>query len=435
MLRRLALVLAVLTASASGFLFSSAAVAEPATTVTYPAGSNATRYSGLAFDTCTAPSLAAMQAWGASPYRAVGVYIGGVNRTCAQPQLTASWVTSVSKLGWKLLPIYKGLQPWCGGKPTDQKITATGATTQGTAAAADAAAKARALGMLPGSGLYLDIENYSTTDTACRTATLRFASAYTKELHRRGYLSGVYANLSSGAVHLSQTYLSTSYARPDVLWIARWDNNSSLAGWAGIPDSQWAVHQRAKQYQGDHTETYGGVTINIDSDRLDAPVATVAYDYRVMSSTALNARSGPSTSYPVVRSYAPGAVVRVICQAAGAKVGTTSIWDRLSDGSYVTDYYVNTPSNTSWSAPLHRCRYPYQVTTANGVAKRTGPGISYPSTGTLPNGALAWVFCQHAGSKVGTTSVWNKLEDARWSTDYFIATPSNTTYSAPVPRC
>ena len=37
---------------------------------------------GLAFDTCTAPALATVRAWGASPYRA----IGGVNRTCGQPQ-------------------------------------------------------------------------------------------------------------------------------------------------------------------------------------------------------------------------------------------------------------------------------------------------------------------------------------------------------------
>jgi hypothetical protein len=68
-------------------------MAEPATTARYAAGATATRYSGLAFDTCTAPPLAAIAAWGASPYRAIGVYIGGVNRTCGQPELTASWVT------------------------------------------------------------------------------------------------------------------------------------------------------------------------------------------------------------------------------------------------------------------------------------------------------------------------------------------------------
>src|SRR5262249_31713394 len=44
-----------------------------------------TLYSGLGFDACSAPSSAQMTAWGASPYRAIGVYIGGTNRGCTQP--------------------------------------------------------------------------------------------------------------------------------------------------------------------------------------------------------------------------------------------------------------------------------------------------------------------------------------------------------------
>jgi hypothetical protein len=34
--------------------------------------------------------------------------------------------------------------------------------------------------------------------------------------------------------------------------------------------------------------------------------------------------------------------------------------------------------------------------------------------GSLPTGALAWVTCQRVGSKVGTTSVWDKLTNGRW---------------------
>jgi uncharacterized protein YraI len=411
------------------------AAAEPATSVSYPAGASATRYTGLAFDACTAPTVAVLSAWGASPYRAVAVYVGGVNRTCAQPQLTPSWVAEVSRRGWRLVPVYKGLQPWCGARPTDKKITAAGATSEGVTAAADAAAKGSALGMLPGSGLYLDVENYSTTDLSCRAAVLRFVSGWTKELHRRGYLAGVYANLASGARDLAASYLSTSYARPDALWMARWDGSSALTGWAGIPDVRWAVHQRAKQSRGDHLETYGGVTIPIDSDRFDAPVATVAYPYRVTSGSALNARAGPSTAYLVVRSYSPGTTVRLVCQTAGAKVGTTGVWNKLVDGSYVTDNYVSTPSRTSWSPPLPRCSYPYQVTAPGSLAERTGPGVRYPAVGALPAGALAWVVCQCAGSRVATTSVWDWLADGRWVSDYYVASPSGVSWSRPVPRC
>ena len=243
-------------------------------------------------------------------------------------------------------------------KPALQKIVPSEAASQGRAAADDAAAKAKALGMGYGSALYDDIENYATTNTACRAAVLRFVSGWTKELHRLGYLAGVYANFSSGAQDLSSVYTSTSYARPDALWIARWDQNASLARWAGIPGSRWAVHQRVKQYRGGHNQTYGGVTIKIDSDYVDAPVATVAHGYTVTSTSPLNARTGPSTSHAIVRTYAPGSTVQVVCQAPGSAVASTSVWDKLADGTYVTDYYLSTPSNTGYSAPLARCNTP-----------------------------------------------------------------------------
>ncbi len=94
-----------------------AAPADPSTTVSYPAPASATSYSGLAFDACTAPPLADMQAWGASPYHAIGIYVGGQNRTCAQPELTSSWAGSVSALGWRLVPIFKGRQPRAVARP------------------------------------------------------------------------------------------------------------------------------------------------------------------------------------------------------------------------------------------------------------------------------------------------------------------------------
>ncbi|NUK20549.1 DUF1906 domain-containing protein [Streptomyces lunaelactis] len=437
-LRRFAvLAAAAVLGAGTALTFAPPVAAEPATAVGFPSGASATRYSGLAFDTCTAPPLTAIRAWSASPYRAVGVYIGGINRTCAQPQLTASWVTSVSALKWRLLPIYKGLQPPCGGRPTDAKISYAAATarSQGTAAAADAIAKAKSLGMQPGSAFYNDIEHYVQTDNTCRLAVLSYVSGWTKELHRLGYVSGVYMNLNLGARQLSDAYTSTSYARPDALWIARYDGTDSLKGWTNIADSKWASHQRAKQFKGSHDETYGGVTLNIDTDRLDTPVATVAYTYTVTSSTALNARTGPTTGYPVAKSYAPRSALKVVCQAPGSTVGSTPVWDKLSDGTYVTDRYVSTPSNTTYSAPLPRCTYPYQTTAPGGLTVRTGPGTSYAAVGTLPNGALAWVYCQRSGSTVATTKIWDRMDNGRYVSDYYVATPSNTTYSKPAPRC
>jgi uncharacterized protein YraI len=263
---------------------------------------------------------------------------------------------------------------------------------------------------------------------------LSYISAWTKELHRLGYLAGMYANLSSGAKHLSEAYVAPAYARPDALWMARWDGIAGLTGWAGIPNAHWSNHQRGKQYRGDHDETYGGVKINIDSNRFDAPVATVGYAFQVTSSANLNGRIGPKTSTPIVQAYAPGATVGVVCQTAGTKIGTTSVWNKLTDGNYVSDYYLSTPSNTSYSAPLPRCTYPFQVTIPT-LNKRTGPGPRYAISGTLPGGALGWVTCQRSGSKVATTSVWDRLDDGRYVSDFYLPTPSKTTYSPPLPRC
>ena len=436
-LRRRALSMAVAGGATTLALLAAAspAAAQPATTVSYPAWSSATRYVGAAFDTCTAPPLASLQAWGASPYRAVGVYVGGVNRTCSQPELTRTWTAQATALGWSLLPVYKGLQPPCGGKATDQKIIPAQAASEGTAAADDAAAQGKTLGMLHGSAFYNDIENYSATDAACRTAVLTYLSGWTRELHRLGYISGVYANLSSGAPQLSGVYTSASYARPDALWIARYDGNQALTGWAGIPGQQWAAHQRAKQYLGGHDEMYGGVTINIDNDNLDTPVATVAHPYTATGNNPVKSRTGPGTSYRVTGTHSPGTPVAVLCQAHGTPFGTTQVWDRLTDGTFVTDYRVSTPSKTGYSAGLPRCTYPYQVTAAGGLNEHTGPGVSYPTTGVLPGGALGWVTCQQAGSKTGTSPVWDKLRDGHWVPDYYLASPSKTSYTASVPRC
>ncbi|HSI93645.1 MAG TPA: glycoside hydrolase domain-containing protein [Jiangellaceae bacterium] len=412
------------------------AIAEPETPVTYPSGSSANRASGLGFDTSSAPSLAALKAWkGTSPYTTVNIYFGGNNRACAQPELTKAWVRDATKMGWKLLPTYMGHQPSCmfGNKP--YRYTASNATSRGTADAKDAIVKAKELGLRAGSALYADVEHYDRTDSSCRTAVLRYVSAWTTTLHAAGYLAGVYAHQDSGLRDLSANYNSTTYARPDAVWMARWDGNTALTGWPTAPNSQWAFWQRAKQYRGDHNETWGGVTINIDSDSLNAPVATVARSYKVTSKTALNARKGPSSTYAIVTSYAPGKSLSVVCQGSGQKVGTTSVWDRLTTGAWVSDYYMSTPSSTGFTSQLPRCTYPGQVTTTS-LNARTGPGASYPITGNpLPRGALAWVMCQKAGSKVGTTSVWNKLRDGRWVSDYYVSNRSNTSWSAPVPRC
>ena len=120
-----------------------------------------------------------MQAWTSSPYHAIGIYVGGQNRTCAQPELNSGWVGAVSLLGWRLIPIFKGRQPPCGGKPTDLKIVPAAAAPEGTWAAGSAAEQAMTLGMIEGSAIYYDMEAYTTGNASCKNAVLTFLSAWT----------------------------------------------------------------------------------------------------------------------------------------------------------------------------------------------------------------------------------------------------------------
>jgi len=428
---------ALLGALVIGALVPDVARADPSTPATYPAAASATRVQGRFFDTCTAPSLGALAAWrGASPYIGVNIYFGGRNRGCPQPNLTAPWVASSSAAGWSLVPTYFGDQPFCsfGSKP--YTYAAAAAATRGAADGTDAVTKARALGLLPGSALYADVEHYDRSTTSCTSAVRTYVSEWTRALHRNGYLSGVYVHQDSGVRDLAGSYFSTALARPDAVWMARWDGVATLTGWPTAANSRWPEWQRAKQYAGDHVETWGGVSLNIDSDIVKGPVATVARSYRVTSSTALNVRSGPTSTSSGIGQLAAGSAVQVICQTRGQKIGTTTIWDRITNGGYVSDYYVSTPSKTGFSAGLPRCAYPGQVTSSTSVNTRSGPGTTYTNLNQpLQGGALAYVACQKSGSLVGTTRVWNQLVDGRWASDYYVSNRSNTTYSTPVPRC
>ncbi|GAA4898514.1 peptidoglycan DD-metalloendopeptidase family protein [Stackebrandtia albiflava] len=61
---------------------------------------------------------------------------------------------------------------------------------------------------------------------------------------------------------------------------------------------------------------------------------------------SLNKRSGPGTGYGVVGSVAEGATVTVSCSQNGTthtgRWGTTAMWNRLSDGTWISDAYLMT---------------------------------------------------------------------------------------------
>jgi hypothetical protein len=227
-------------------------------------------YTGLGFDACSAPSASAMAAWSQSPFRAVGVYIGGLNSACAQPNLTPAWVTGEVAAGWHLIPTYVGYQGAgaCGGSCAT--IVPTHATAEGEAAANDAVSHAQALGIPAGNPIYDDMEQYSRS-TAATAAVLAFLSGWTAQLHAAGYLSGVYSSASS-AINDLVDQQGTGYQEPDDIWIGDWNNQQSTSD-PYVPAGDWSLHARLHQYRGAHNDTYGGVTLNVDSDYVDGATA------------------------------------------------------------------------------------------------------------------------------------------------------------------
>lgn len=243
------------------------------TSMAAPAWPAQKTYTGRAFDTCTAPSLAAMKAWNTGFYGAVAVYMGGKNRGCAQPNLTASWVKSVDSLGWKLIPLYVGAQPPCQKSANPEKFTTATAASVGVRNANDAVAKAAALGMKAGSPVYLDMEPYDITDKACNDAVLTYVRSFTRTLRAKTYRAGYYGFSSSSA-----KAIATATDRADLpgnLWYALWDKqNTTTKDWPWDP-KLYTGHSRAHQYMVNSKETRGGHTITVDRNAWDAPVALV----------------------------------------------------------------------------------------------------------------------------------------------------------------
>jgi hypothetical protein len=249
-------------------------------------------FTGYGFDQCITQSQEVMDAWlHSSPYLAVGVYIAGDNRACGdalQTELTAEWVATQLRNGWRLLPITLGPQAPCYQNPkkkdrisNDPANDWAEARRQGRLEARDTVGRAKALGITEGSTLWYDIEAFDTSNEVCRESTLHFLSAWTRTLHNRDYVSGVYASAARGmnALDDARVRRPRHYAMPDQIWVAEWvaasdyrrppTNNPPSLYSTYLRNDGWLPGGRMRQYRGGHDETWGGVRINIDTNYLD----------------------------------------------------------------------------------------------------------------------------------------------------------------------
>ena len=215
-------------------------------------------------DTCAAPTTAQMQTWwNNSPYFTWYIYVGGNQRSCAQPNLTAAWISAIAAQGWGLVPIWLGPQAPCDTYLHKISYDPTTAFNQGKTEATAAYNTAINLGMGATQPIVYDIEPFAEGNAACLSAVQAFVRGWVTELHVvTGEKAGVYAVTCNSGLN---SFASISPS-PDFVWGAWWDGNKLVSDMPCVGPGNWAAHQRHKQYLGNQNQSYGGVGMNVDVD-------------------------------------------------------------------------------------------------------------------------------------------------------------------------
>ncbi|MEV7330575.1 peptidase M23 [Micromonospora sp. NPDC093244] len=124
--------------------------------------------------------------------------------------------------------------------------------------------------------------------------------------------------------------------------------NSAYVPIADHDIGKWVLANGSAAYQGGarHGSAWAGVGGGLYN------YGALGFNQAVVDANgggALTRRAGPGTGYGSLGSLGDGATVTVSCSANGTshtgRYGTTALWDRLSDGSWVSDAYLWTGVN------------------------------------------------------------------------------------------
>ena len=382
-------------------------------------------------DSCTAPSETQMRAfWTNTPFSYWGIYMGGSDRGCAQPNLTRKWVSDMLAMGWDLLPIWVGPQnPCTAGQASYFSRNPTRAYAQGKAQALAAYFAWRTLSSVNNVPIDYDLEAPLVNSASCRAAAKAFVNGWVAQLHvPPAQVAGVYTSVCGGNID-DFAYISH---RPDFIDAADWDYFPSTGKLVCVPANHWVNHQRHKQYRGGHNETYNRVTLNIDSRCADAAVYGVRSN---LSATHPCARTAPAAN-PAVDQTLAAAGGSVSWHGAEWRAGgpldaqlqrgSSGNWTSVSvDGTLVTGHDVN-PAVSTVGTPvaMRDGSLVVPVTTHNGdkaavVVYSTTDGRHFTQRARLPvhadlGAGVAVPTAARAGSRLvildpaGSAAEWSK---------------------------
>lgn len=263
---------------------------------------------GKGFDACSLPPASGMATLKArTGWTWAGFYLGGSNASCPSTAMGSAWLSSVVQQGWSLAPLWVGPQAPTSSCGSCGKLSTSNPSGDGVAQADAAVSVARSIGMGAGVPIYYDMESYARGSSSS-PYVLSFLSAWTGELHRLGYRSGVYSSSGTGMLDLVADYNSTVHTRPDFIWPANW-NGAATTTDPYIPSTMWANHQRLRQYASPSSPSSGhtspinvnGFVFQYDADIADGLAAGssqatanyVAYLYRVFLGRSPSSTWGP----------------------------------------------------------------------------------------------------------------------------------------------
>lgn len=296
------------------------------------------------FDRCVPPSVSQLAAWwDESPYSVVNIYLGGIHYPlfCQTGIQDAFWVHAVAEQGWDFTAIWVGPQPPCTDFTHRMSANLSTAYQQGRAEADGAAMRARELGLFGDLTIHYDVEGYFG-DTACRNVVKSFLQGWTDRLHELDLRAGAYG----GACSSSVSDWAQNAPPIDQVWIAHWQlpaaYNPDATVWNAVcvSNSLWPDHQRIKQYAGDHTETWGGAALTIDSNVFDTAVIGPG-----------SSPTGLATARPLVQDFGP------LGEHAGwlltdgslyATDDTGETWNRIAPESFFALGAAFTGPETGW---------------------------------------------------------------------------------------
>ncbi|GAA2381816.1 hypothetical protein GCM10010170_089840 [Dactylosporangium salmoneum] len=152
----------------------------------------------------------------------------------------------------------------------------------------------------------------------------------------------------------------------------------------------------------------------------------------------LNARAGAAVWTTSLRTLPDGTALSIDCQVTGqlidqGPVRVTDKWDRLSDGSYVSDAWVRRAQGVQIPACGQATTQAAATTpaTPGAVASgaiplktRGGPARSTIQYASLPNGTPLSIDCQARGEAITgtmrTTDLWDRLAGGAYVSDAYV---------------